>query len=412
MFFLFSINDIQKVLSIIVPNLSADILSVLASLFVSLQKNMYFCNVKKKLLYEVSIIRPLIIFLLVVYHSLCVFTGGWPAPAGVPENAAYWWLGRTISGFRIETIAFVGGYVFCYQCVELLKRQRFFQFVWKKFKRLIIPCFVFGIVYYLLYRFNPSRFSWYVAFWRVANGIGHLWFLPMLFWCFLAGWLTDRLLSWLSQYGRGAQLGLAWGLLGALAVVSMLRITGLKMGLSRAPYFFFYFYLGYFLRFLSRGRQVVFGRGSVVALWALYVAFLLLHLQMTKLHLPGLWFDCPKVLRGASLTLIHALNLGHTTCGILALYGSVSRWLARHKTSDDQPGAFLRQCSRLCYGVYVLHMFFMQPIYFFSPFPAWCCGSALGVWLMPWLVLAVTLLLSVVSTLLLLKTRFGRFLIG
>jgi hypothetical protein len=89
-----------------------------------------------------------------------------------------------------------------------------------------------------------------------------------------------------------------------------------------------------------------------------------------------------------------------------------SFYLQRHRTEEAQPSGWLRECSRLCYGVYVLHMFFMQPIYFFSGFPQWCCGSAVGVWLMPWAVLTVTLALSVAGTWLLLKTRVGRFLIG
>lgn len=368
----------------------------------------------KKLLYEISVIRPLIIFLLVVYHSLCVFTGGWNPPQGVPSNAFYWWMGRLISGFRIETIAFVGGYVFCYQCVELARRQGFFSFVWKKFKRLIIPCFLFGIVYYFLYRFNPARFSVNVAFWRVANGIGHLWFLPMLFWCFLAGWLLDRLIAILARWGRTWQLVAASVLLVALAVLSLCRFSGLRMGLTRAPYFLFYFYLGYFLRFVAGDSRRWAARGGLVTLlWVLYAVFILVRLQMSTLRLPGFAFECPHWLRGASLTTLHLVNLAHTALGILALYASVSLWLSRHRTAESaQPGTFLRECSRQCYGVYVLHMFFMQYIYFFSPFPAWCCGSALGVWLMPWLVLAVTLLLSVASTTLLLKTRFGQFLIG
>ncbi len=387
----------------------------------------------KRLLYEISIIRPLIIFLLVVYHSLCVFTGGWVPPQGVPSNDVYWWLGHLISGFRIETIAFVGGYVFCYQCVELGRRQGFLGFVWKKFKRLIIPCFVFGIVYYLLFRFNAARFTWRVAFWRVANGIGHLWFLPMLFWCFLACWLLDRLLQWLRERHEAWYRPVGWVLLVALAGVSLLRVTGLKMGLSRAPYFLFYFYLGYWLRALRKdGREVrggniprPYGKHSldvcspskegtwtVAALWVVYVVFLLLHLQATHLYLPGCAFKCPRWLQGCSQTVLHLLTLGHTAGGILAVYAMTMLWLRRHRTEDAQPSGWLRECSRLCYGVYVLHMFFMQPIYFFSGFPQWCCGSAVGVWLMPWAVLTVTLALSVAGTWLLLKTRVGQFLIG
>lgn len=382
---------------------------MMKELSVYVEEKLYLCSVNKRLLYEISIIRPLIIFLLVVYHSLCVFTGGWVPPQGVPSNDVYWWLGHLISGFRIETIAFVGGYVFCYQCVELGKRQGLLAFVWKKFKRLIVPCFVFGIAYYLLFRFNAARFTWRVAFWRVANGIGHLWFLPMLFWCFLACWLVDRLLQWLHERHEAWYRPVGWVLLVALAGVSLLRVTGLKMGLSRAPYFLFYFYLGYWLRALRKdGREVRGGGWTVAALWGVYVVFLLLHLQATHLYLPGCAFKCPRWLQGCSQTVLHLLTLGHTAGGILAVYATTMR----HRTEEAQPSGWLRECSRLCYGVYVLHMFFMQPIYFFSGFPQWCCGSAVGVWLMPWAVLAVTLALSVTGTWLLLKTQVGRFLIG
>ena len=372
---------------------------------------------KKRLLYEISIIRPLIIFLLVVYHSLCVFTGGWVPPDGVPPNAAYWWLGRLISGFRIETIAFVGGYVFCYQCVELGRRQSFLAFVWKKFKRLIIPCFIFGTVYFLLYRYNPARFNWTVAFWRVANGIGHLWFLPMLFWCFLVCWLIDRLLRWLTTRHPSWYHVAGWLLLLLLAGTSLLRVTGLKLGLSRVPYFLFYFYLGYWLRMFSYpkiSREGTKREGVLlpIVLWTLYLVILLLHLQATHLYLPGIWFKCPRWLQGSSQTMLHLMAFGHTTCGILALYHTVMLWLHRHCDADAQPGPFLRQCSQLCYGVYVLHMFFMQGLYYYTGFPRWCCSSGVGVWLMPWVVLLVTLALSVLGTWLLLKTRMGRFLIG
>ena len=379
---------------------------------------MYLCSVKKPLLYEISVIRPLVIFLLVVYHALCVFTGGWQAPPGVPENGVYWWLGRLISGFRIETIAFVGGYVFCYQCVETDRRTGLLPFVWKKFKRLIVPCFVFGIAFYALFCYRPERFRLYVAFWRVANGVSHLWFLPMLFWCFLTCWLFDRLLDWLS---RRHSAWLPWtgrALLAVLAGVSLLRVTGLRMGLSRAPYFMFYFYLGYWLRYelfvLRRPRHVGDRRRGwlAAALWGLYAVLLLLHLQATHLRLPGFGFDCPHWLRGCSRVTLRLMALGHTTCGLLALYATVTLWLRRHREPGAQPSAWLRECSRLCYGVYVLHMFFLQWLYYYSPVPAWCCGTAAGAWLMPWGVLAVTLALSAGGTWLLLQSRTGRFLIG
>ena len=73
----------------------------------------------KKLLYEVSIIRPLIIFLLVVMHSFTMYDGCWPLPEGIHAVPAYAWLVNLISGFRIETIALIAGYVFAYQSIDL-----------------------------------------------------------------------------------------------------------------------------------------------------------------------------------------------------------------------------------------------------------------------------------------------------
>lgn len=369
--------------------------------------------IKKNLLYEISIIRPLIIFLLVVYHALCVFTGGWVVPEGVPENAVYWWLGHLISGFRIETIAFVGGYVFCYQCVEVGRRQPLPSFVWKKFKRLIVPCFVFGTLYFFLFRFNPDRFTLRVAFWRVANGIGHLWFLPMLFWCFLLGWCVDRLLGWLRERHAGWFHPVGWMLLAAFARVSLLRLNGLRLGLTRAPYFCFYFYMGYWLRVLSAdAKGSVWGYRRCAVLWGGYLFFLLLHLQASNTFLPGCGWHCPGWLCGCPIVVIRLLSLVHTSLGIVALYCTVMEWLRRHRPEGAQPSGRWREASRLCYGVYVFHMFVMNPIYYYSPLPQWCCASALGVWMMPWIVLTVTLGGSVLATWLLLKTGTGRFLIG
>lgn len=206
-----------------------------------------------------------------------------------------------------------------------------------------------------------------------------------------------------------------------LAGVSLLRPTGLKLGLTRAPYFLFYFYLGYWLRTLichhleapktdegSTWQRV----GCLCLAWMTYLAVLLLYLQVTNLHLPGVPQQCPHWLRGWNIWCVRLLTLARTTSGILALYFTVVSFLRHHRPADAQPSPFLRQCSRQCYGVYVFHMFFMQHIYFGTSFPLWCCASALGAWLLPWAVLLMSLGLSVAVTTLLLKTRFGRFLIG
>lgn len=366
---------------------------------------------QNKLLTEVSIIRPLIIFLLVVYHSLCLYTGGWKPPQGVEPNAAYWWLGHLISGFRIETIAFVGGYVFSYQCLELGRRQAFLPFAWKKVKRLILPCVVFGTAYYLLYRYNPARSHWDTALWRIFNGEGHLWFLPMLFWCFLLTWLLDQGLHAIRRRRPALFEPAGWALLGLLALFTLVRLQGLRLGLTRVPHFWFYFYAGYWVRHLARQRGKLPSRALIATLAAAYLLLLLVRLQACNLQLPGVPWQCPRALRGWSPTALRLLMLGHTSTGILALYLAALR-LCGGIGSQRQPGPRLRWASRVCYGTYVFHMFFMQWLYFYTPLPALTAATPLGAWLLPWGTLAVVLAASLAATWLLLRTRLGRFLIG
>lgn len=89
----------------------------------------------KKLLYEVSIIRPTIIFLLVVLHAFA-HVERWIVDGVVYSHesqpvVAYQWFCSLISGFRIETIALIAGYVFAYQSLDLNRSYKFWPFVVK-----------------------------------------------------------------------------------------------------------------------------------------------------------------------------------------------------------------------------------------------------------------------------------------
>lgn len=375
------------------------------------------------------------ILLLVVYHALCIYTGGWKAPAGVEPNAVYWWLGQLISGFRIETIALVGGYVFSYQSMELGRRLSLPRFAWKKFLRLIIPALIFGAAYYMLFRFDAAHFSWYVFGWKLLNGVGHLWFLPMLFWCFLLSWLIDHALAWLRERNIKAFCAAGWALMVILAGVSLWQPTGVRMGLTRVPHFIFYFYMGYWLRILMSGGAhtgVCAGcspeRSSRAArcagkryLWAavglavVYLCVLCLKLQVMKIQLPGMPWVRPDCLNGGTRLTLRALSLVHTPCGILAIFFLV--WHLLYGKGDEaavnrQPGPVLREASRLCYGIYVYHMFFMEWLYFHSPLPGMIASTAAGAWALPWIVLLITLLLAGAATWLTLLLPAGRKMIG
>lgn len=383
----------------------------------------------KTLLYEVSIIRPLVIFLLVIYHSLCIYTGGWERPAGVDPNPVYWWLGRLISGFRIETIAFVGGYVFAYQCIARGRRAPFFQFAWKKFKRLLIPCWIFGTAFLFLFRYHPGM-RWNICLWKVLNGIEHLWFLPMLFWCFLTTWLLDRVLRLppVREDARPWQSAALWIALAATAIGPLVTMPSLRLGLTRAPHFIFYFFLGYVVWYLfcaercaPASEQQLLARQqrrlhtSILCLFS-YLFFLLLHTRICHPHMMGL---APiTVSSGFRLLLPFSTKLiacAKTTSGIMALYLFVkqridSRDLCSH--GEYHPKPWVIWCSKVCYGTYVFHMFFMKWVVYHTTIPAWFSQCLPGAWAFPWLFALASFVFAIGLSVLFLKTKTGRWLIG
>lgn len=106
---------------------------------------------QQKLLANVVIIRPILIVLLVFYHAFAPFSGAWEPIGGYPMIRTYWWLDKLSYAFMLEMFVFVSGYVFGYQVrtkgESKLEAKNLF---WGKFKRLMIPCMVFSLLYVIL----------------------------------------------------------------------------------------------------------------------------------------------------------------------------------------------------------------------------------------------------------------------
>lgn len=349
---------------------------------------------QKKLLYEISIIRPLIIFLLVVMHAhLNVadwFGDGWAYHNDYQTITAYKWFGWLISGFRIETIALVAGYVFAYQSLDLKRSYRFWPFVWKKFKRLIIPMLFFGVIYYFCFIYNQcSEFSVGKFLLQLFSGCGHLWFLPMLFWCFMAIWVIDRIKA------------SSWLTLLLFASISIIPIPRLPLGLARLPHFLFFVYAGYFL-WTKRGWlfEHCLGWKWICPLWAFYVVLVVVR----RLCLPETSPGMSMVQKMAVYGINGIVKLLMSCFGILALYLTV----CKTTTKDGYtPKPWVIAASDSCYGVYVYHQFLLIWLYFFTPLVGTCPRL-----LVPWIGLLISLGVSLLFTRLSLKTKFGRFLIG
>lgn len=339
----------------------------------------------KKLVYEVSIIRPLVIFLLVVFHCFCVHSGGWETIDSITPVPAYYWFAKLISGFRIETIALVAGYIFSYQKNDLKREQPLMSLIKQKFKRLILPCWAFGVFYWLLIMRSSIPVDGALLY--IVNGAAHLWFLPMLFWCFIFLWLIHRY-----QPGR-------WWTFAVLSVLSICPMPSLPLGLTRMPHFIFYAYSGYLLWIYREAVYRLFLKKSwIVAFVVLYLV--LLYCNCSLKHFGEAGYVLPLYAK----ILVRVTKLLLTFTGISALYLTVCTYTTK---ANFVPADWVIRSSKICYGVYIFHQFILKWLFYQTSFP-----EMVGGYWLPWAGLAIALPLSIGLSILFLRTRVGRFLIG
>lgn len=127
---------------------------------------------------------PILIILVVLYHTMAIHTGNWHLPEGTEQIGAYAAVGRIAYIFMLETFVFMSGYVWAFQR-EHKGEETFGVLVRKKAMRLLVPCYLFGILYALLLEHEKPLVENIVD---VLTGIGYLWFLFMLFVCFIVLW--------------------------------------------------------------------------------------------------------------------------------------------------------------------------------------------------------------------------------
>ena len=193
---------------------------------------------QKQFLTNVSLIRPILLVLLVFYHAFAIYSGAWAPIKGYPEVPAYWWLDKLSYAFMLEMFVFISGYVFGFQVrTKGSEKLRAKNLLWGKFKRLMIPCMVFSLLYIILFGriTQPVQKTLY----GLVNGVGHMWFLPMLFWCFVGVWVIEKL-----------QLK-AKCMIPVLVLCSVCSFLPLPLRMGTAMYYMLFFYLGYIIERLD-----------------------------------------------------------------------------------------------------------------------------------------------------------------
>lgn len=342
-------------------------------------------NTKKKLLTDVAVIRPILIVLLVFYHAFAPFSGAWGAFEGYQDIAAYYWLDKFSYSFMLEMFVLISGYVFGYQVSNGSEDKLNFRFLLlSKFRRLIVPCVFFSLVYSIVF-IGIKDSVWYTCY-DLFNGVGHMWFLPMLLWCFVGIWIIERL-----------KIGVK-GSIPFLFLLSFVTAIDLPLRINTSFYYMLFFYLGYIT---TRNNVSIKALRDKRYVPAFVVSFFILFPLLTVFR------ENAKELFGemriVAYILSHIAKLAYALLGIAMCVSCVNVVLRYTETIP----VWLIRVGSLCMGIYLIQQFILKGLYYQTSLPV-----QTGSYWLPWIGFVITLFVSLLVSWLTYKTKLGRFLIG
>lgn len=332
---------------------------------------------------EITLMRFVLAILIVLLHSFTCFQGVWAEPEGFIEIDFYKWIARFCTSFTLESFVFISGYLLAFQIIFLKRKVRGKNLLISKFKRLIVPSIFFSFFYFLFFLEYKGFGN---ALYSVINGSGHMWFLPMLFWCFMGAWLIEKLR--INDYLK----------LFLLLLLNLFWPKNLPLQMTAATDFLYFFYLGYIVYKHSSFSKKIFSGYQLIMGWGVYLVVFYLLFSL-KLSIHNSDFITYKLLPIYERNLC---QISYATLGTLLFY-LTAKWYTRNYTIHS----FTVKISSLCFGIYLFQQFILKGLYYKTGFT-----SLVGPYWFPWLGFIITLFLSSFLSLLFVKNRLGRFLIG
>lgn len=334
---------------------------------------------------EVTLMRCILALLIVFMHSFTCYNGSWAKPTDYVDIPLYKWLTRITFAFTLEAFVFVSGYIMAFQHVTLKKRVTNVNYFINKLKRLILPSIVFSLFYFIIfYTYNGPGNMIY----NIINGCGHMWYLPMLLGCFLG-----------SMFLLQIRVSQGWKLI-LLVLLNFFTIITLPLRISDASTFIVYFYSGYLCYLHKEKIKKILNLRLLSFMWLIFlISFILCRPIRDILVVNDSQSNIVKfcVYVGNNIS-----QFVYVTTGLIAFYCTVLYYVQRHEIKP-----FVIKLSAYCFGIYLLHQFILQLMYYRTSLPI-----IVGPYLLPWVGFICTLPISIVASRLILKTKIGNFLIG
>lgn len=334
---------------------------------------------------EVTLMRCVLAILIVFMHAFTCYNHSWQAPEGFIDIPAYKWLARTSFAFTLEAFVFISGYLFAFQRITLGKKTSFGALVANKLKRLMLPSIIFSATYFaIFYQYKGVGNLVY----SIINGCGHMWFLPMLFWCFIGGWLLEQV-----------KVKNVWKM-AFLVFLHLLAFISLPLQLRSAASYMVYFYAGFVLYKHKDAILAAIMLKRLVWGWILFaVVFAVLRPMRDLLVYSD---NASKLSNLAMFVGDNACQLVYASFGVIMFYCTAVYYTQRHQLKP-----FTVKLAACCFGIYLFQQFVLQLLYYKTEFPV-----LVGPYWLPWCGFVIAAAVSYLLSALLLKTKTGKFLIG
>lgn len=121
---------------------------------------------------EISIMRVMAMTMIVAFHSLCFYNGKW-AKVNAIDIPVWHKVSYFLDVVDLNMFVFISGYLYGYLYIYRNKYRHPSEVIRIKARRLLIPYLFWGIPMAIIWPWN----TWS----KLLYGIGHLWFLLMLF---------------------------------------------------------------------------------------------------------------------------------------------------------------------------------------------------------------------------------------
>ncbi len=249
----------------------------------------------------------------------------------------------------------------------------------------MLPSVIFSAAYFaIFYQYKGLGNMVY----SIINGCGHMWFLPMLFWCFIGGWLLER-----------AKVKDVWKM-AFLVCLNLFAIISLPLQLKSAASYMVYYYAGYMVYEHKDAIKAAITSKRLIWGWILFaVVFALLRPMRDVLIFTE---GAPRLYRLAMYVGDNACQLVYAGLGTLVFYCT-----AVYCMQGRELKPFTVKLASCCFGIYLFQQFVLQLLYYKTSFPV-----IVGPYWLPWCGFVIAAVVSYILTDVLLKSKIGRLILG